>query len=57
MNGLYLEGSQEFPLENIRLDNVVIDKAEKNIDAAVDTGSLSFNNVVINDTKIENAGC
>ncbi len=57
MNGLYLEGSQEFPLENIRLDNVVIDKAEKNIDAAVDTGSLSFNNVVINDTKIENASC
>ena len=50
-NGLYLEGSAEFPLENIKLDNVVIDQADKPIDAAVDTGSLSFSNVYINGTE------
>ena len=54
-NGLYLEGSQEFPLADIKLDNVVIDEAEKPIDAAVDTGSLCFSNVYINNTKFDSA--
>ena len=52
-NGLYLEGSKEIPLSNIKLDNVVIGEAEKPIDAALDTGDLSFNNVYINKTKFE----
>lgn len=54
-NGLYLEGSKEFPLANILLDNVVVAEAEKPIDAAVDTGDLKFNNVYINGTKFESA--
>ena len=54
-NGLYLEGSKEFPLERILLDNVVVDEAEKPIDTAVDTGSLVFSNVYINNSKIESA--
>ena len=47
-NGLYLEGSEEFPLENIILDNVVIENTEKAIDAATATGSLQFKDVNIN---------
>ena len=54
-NGLYLEGSKEFPLENINLDNVVIDEAEKPIDAALDTGSLAFRSVYINGQKFDSA--
>jgi polygalacturonase len=54
-NGLYLEGSKEFPLERILLDNVVVDEAEKPIDTAVDTGTLSFNNVYINNSKFDSA--
>lgn len=54
-NGLYLEGSKEIPLERIKLDNVVIDEAEKPIDAALDTGSLTFSSVYINGQKFDKA--
>ncbi|MBR7103641.1 MAG: hypothetical protein IKC65_01740 [Lentisphaeria bacterium] len=47
-NGLYLEGSEEFPLENILLENVVIDNAGKEIDAARSIGTVQFKNVSIN---------
>lgn len=52
-NGVYFEGSDEFPLENIALDNVVVDKTQKPVDAAVNTGSLSLNNFYINGEKYE----
>ena len=47
-NGLYLEGSEEFPLTNIRLENVEVDKAVIPIHCAENTGDMTFRNVRIN---------
>ena len=47
-NGFYLEGSAEIPLQDIRLINVEVDKADVPISGDANTGSLSFENVRIN---------
>ncbi|MBQ7696566.1 MAG: hypothetical protein IJT50_15750, partial [Lentisphaeria bacterium] len=47
-NGFYLEGSAEIPLQDIRLINVEVDKADVPISGDANTGTLSFENVRIN---------
>ena len=51
-NGLYLEGSGDFPLENILLEDVIIDRADQVLDAAQNTGSTIFRNVSVNGSAI-----
>ncbi|MBR4957131.1 MAG: hypothetical protein IKZ31_05180 [Lentisphaeria bacterium] len=51
-NGLYLEGSGEFPLENILLEDVTIDRADQVLDAAQNTGTTIFRNVSVNGSAI-----
>ena len=51
-NGLYLEGSGEFPLENILLEDVTIDRADQVLDTAQNTGTTIFRNVSINGSAI-----
>ena len=47
-NGFYLEGSAELPLQDIRLIDVEVDKADVPISGDANTGTLSFENVRIN---------
>ena len=51
-NGLYLEGSGEFPLENILLEDVIIDRADQVLDAAQNTGTTIFRDVSVNGSAI-----
>ena len=51
-NGLYLEGSGEFPLENILLEDVTIDRADQVLDAAQNTGTTIFRNVSVSGSAI-----
>ena len=51
-NGLYLEGSEEFPLRDIRLIDVEVDKADVPVSGDVNSGNLSFENVRINGAEL-----
>ena len=51
-NGLYLEGSDEFPLRDIVLENVEVEKAGVPVSCAVNTGNIAFRNVRINGAEL-----
>ena len=51
-NGFVLEGSEQFPLENIVFANVVVDEAPVECTGKKYTGNLLFRNVYMNGKEI-----